>query len=147
MLLRCNVARILQWIIYTLNVHIRFMGALTCLLVLASLLATIEENLPKTSYFKVCIKIIPISWGEYYTIINKLQYSMIAPFQWYTTFRRLTFGYWPTLHSYLLSSCFIYSWTFVEKSMTTTFPAGKYFEGRYWSYNYSSFNYMYPGYY
>ena len=33
--------------------NFRFMGALTCLLVLASLLATIEENLPKTSYFKV----------------------------------------------------------------------------------------------
>lgn len=30
----------------------RFMGALTSLLVLASLLASIEENLPKTSYFK-----------------------------------------------------------------------------------------------
>ena len=28
------------------------MGALTSLLVLASLLASIEENLPKTSYFK-----------------------------------------------------------------------------------------------
>lgn len=28
------------------------MGALTSLLVLASLLAAIEENLPKTSYFK-----------------------------------------------------------------------------------------------
>ena len=30
----------------------RFMGALTSLLVLASLLASIEANLPKTSYFK-----------------------------------------------------------------------------------------------
>ena len=31
----------------------RFMGSLTCLLVLASLMSTLTSQLPKTSYFKV----------------------------------------------------------------------------------------------
>ena len=35
----------------------RFMGSLTALLVLASLMSTLTESLPKTSYFKVSISI------------------------------------------------------------------------------------------
>ena len=36
----------------------RFMGSLTALLVLASLMSTLTTQLPKTSYFKVFLKLL-----------------------------------------------------------------------------------------